>query len=223
MNYYHKIRDIFFNELNEQLPDVRAIASWYLNDNTKYQSFDFSKNPKAKHLYKLIRSLELGEGELKTKDGVCNILLRAYNRRLHHPDLPRSYVVSYIPVERYGVGAFINLLNDKGELIDVIITEKKCSDTDAMFDYFRLKLGLEYYLLGIDSDYGYVLHCSTQTATRMFKVEDVVPNDKCGEIIASYKECHGAQDAGVSYTDIVTCEATRALDKKGISLEKVSL
>ena len=160
MIYYSYDKDIFFDDNNRKLTDSKDVCEYYFIDTQRYQKFHFTKRQyKCKLLYDMIHQFEK-EGTVNyTKSLDCNFLFNVYKAKIHTNFSIRA---SYLPVYNNEIGSYINLLTDKDEIIETVITNKKYRESPEFIEYFKLKLGLEYLALGIEKDYGYIIHCSTE-------------------------------------------------------------
>ena len=222
MNYYNYEKDIFYDDEGYLIIDVRDICEWYFPRQKREIKFKFGYHSQnCKIVYKtLLNSIKKGIPQISPYN-VPNFLIEIFKRKfLSQNDMfcPNAIHSSiYTPkVVREGedIGLYINLLSKDDVLLDTLFTNSKYTYSVDTENYFRLKLGLMYYLLGIEKDYGYLIHCSFKSAIRTIRIDRVFTHEQCKKIIENYFKVNRIRrKADIKKEDIIYAEIINDLPK----------
>lgn len=186
MNYYLQHEDIFIDENNNVIPDVNDICEWYMFDNKcKKYNLKFTDSPASKYIQKMYDSIHdytvLGIDNT-TAHTIGNVALNVF--RIITKDIIKH---AYIPVvSSKGFAGYIHLITNDDVIIDTAYTSDKFKKTDDTLEYYRLKLGLLYYLLDSYKEFGYLMHISTNNGIKRQYIDGVYDKTRCENIINAY-------------------------------------
>ena len=196
MNYYNYEKDIFYDDKGYLITDIRDICEWYLAGAKREQKFTFNaRSNNCKIVYKTLLNYSK-TGRMKyTPYSVCNFLIKVFimkylNKSQENGSLNSLHISIYTPkVVRHNdndIAIYLNILDEEELIFDTIFTNSKYKYTVDRENYFRLKLGLQYYLLGIEKDYGYLVYTSFKSAVKTIRIDNVFTHEQCERIIDNY-------------------------------------
>lgn len=204
MYYYLKYRDKFVDENSTLIPDVNDICRWYFcgSKNKKYnlRFTEGLESQQCKRMFDSIYDYTVNRTDNTVAHTIGNIALNVF-KVLTKDEIARAYIPV---VSSKGFAGYIHLITVDNVVVDTAFTRDKFKATGETLEYYRLKLGLLYYLLDIEKDFGYLMHISAVNGIKRQYIENVYDNAKCESIIDAYMAQNKAKrKADIGKADIL--------------------
>lgn len=207
MIYYSFFQDSLTDESLNKKINITEICDYYFLSILNTGDLKSKMHPECKLLYEAVqRYVQTGKVS-KTTNKCINFLMKVIASKIPHDIINAEYSYKPLMGKDEDWGGLINILVNDNILVDTVYTKSPFRNEQDLLDYYRLKLGLEYYLLGIENKEGYLMHISFKTAVRTRLITGVYSNAQCKKIVDTYmSNKKDLRRADISLKDICSYE-----------------
>ena len=172
--------------------NVESICDWYIKSICILNKYPINRKSqyKCKILKSMIEEYCKTGNEQSSKYLDVNFLYMMFKIKIngnHKKELNDRIIKVNEKIIKDNIYGVVDILTKDKYLIKTIYSNQKVIINEEDKEYYRLYIGMLYYLLGINKENGYIMTFSFKKGLKIIEIDKIYNKNKCEHIIDQYK------------------------------------